>query len=116
MARAICIATMSNESLSSPFPATLQDVSHLKQTATDAASDLSSTASDHASKAKKQLKSLAGHFQEEGAEQLDQVRGKLSDVFDSAQEYASRRPLACIGVALAVGFLVGLSRRTMPQS
>ena len=102
---------MNNETLRSSFPATQQDVSNLKQTATDAVNDLGSTASVHASKAKSQIKDLVGHFQDEGNEQLDQAKGKLLDVVNSARDYASERPLVCIGVALAVGFLIGLSRR-----
>ncbi len=102
---------MSNDTLSSAFPATRQDVSRLKQTATDAVNDLSSTAAVHASRAKGQLRDLAGHVQEEGGEQLDQVRGKFSDLVSTARDFAVERPLACIGVALAVGFLFGFSRR-----
>jgi len=102
---------MPNETPQSSFPASRRDVTDLKQTALDAAEDLSSTASAHASKAKRQLDKLAGHVQKEGGEQLDQVTGKLCDVLDSAREYASERPFACIGVALAIGFLLGLSRR-----
>ena len=103
--------TMSNQS-SSPFPATRQTISELKDTATDAARDLASSASVHASRAKDQLKDLAGHFQEEGKGQLNEVQSKLADVIQSARDYATERPLACIGVALAVGFLFGLSRRS----
>ncbi|MGC9944651.1 MAG: hypothetical protein ABSE48_22745 [Verrucomicrobiota bacterium] len=102
---------MSNETPSSSFPASRQDVTNLKQTALHAADDLSSTVSAHASKARGQLKKLAGHVQKEGGEQLDEVTGKLSDLLDSARDYASERPLVCIGIALAVGFLIGLSRR-----
>jgi ElaB/YqjD/DUF883 family membrane-anchored ribosome-binding protein len=86
-------------------------VSELKTTAVEAAKDLKSTASGHAEKAKGQLRDLASHAQAEGADQLDQVRGKLDDVTDSARAYISARPLAAVGVALAVGFLFGLSRR-----
>jgi ElaB/YqjD/DUF883 family membrane-anchored ribosome-binding protein len=86
-------------------------VSELKTTAVEAAKDLKSTASGHAEKAKSQLRDLASHAQAEGAEQLQQVRGQLSDLTDSARAYVSARPLAAVGVALAVGFLVGLTRR-----
>jgi len=102
---------MTNETLSSSFPATARDVSNLKQTATDAVNDLGSTAAVHASKAKSQFRDLSGHFQEEGGEQLMQVRTKLEDVVASARNYAAARPLTCIGIALAVGLLVGLTRR-----
>lgn len=100
---------MSNQ-ISSAFPASRQDVSHLKQTAIDAANDLGSTAAVHASKAQSQFKDLAGHVQEEGSQQLTQVKGRLSDLVDSARDYAIERPLTCIGTALAIGFLIGLSR------
>jgi ElaB/YqjD/DUF883 family membrane-anchored ribosome-binding protein len=95
---------MPNNTSSSAFPATRQTLSELKETAADAASDLASAASVHASKAKGHLQDLAGHLQEEGGEQIYAVK--------AAKDYASERPLACIGVALAVGFLFGLSRRS----
>ena len=94
-----------------PFPATQQDVARLKQTAIDAVSDLSSTAIVHATKAKDQLKELAGHAQEEGAEQVNVLKGKYRDVLDQSREFVSTNPLACLGAALTVGFLIGLSRR-----
>jgi len=102
---------MPNETQSSSFPASQRDISNLKQTATDAVNDLGSTAATHASKAKGQLKELAGHVQEEGNENLDRVKASLSTVVDTAREYAAERPFACIGIALALGFLFGLSRR-----
>ena len=102
--------TMKNETLRASFPATQQDISNLKQTATDAVNDLGNTASVHASKARSQVKDLVGHFQDEGGEQVDQAKGKLLDVVYSARAYASERPFVCIGVALAAGFFVGLSR------
>jgi ElaB/YqjD/DUF883 family membrane-anchored ribosome-binding protein len=107
---------MNNETIRSSFPATQQDVSNLKQTATDAVNDLGSTASVHASKAKSHIKDLVGHFQDEGGEQLAQAKGKLLDIVNSARDYASERPLVCIGVALAVGFLIGLSRRVRSRA
>ena len=102
---------MPNDNLSSSFPTTRQDVNNLKQTALDAAKDLGSTASVHADKAKSQLKDLANHARDEGSEQLNQVRGRLTDVIGSARDYAVNRPLTCIGVALAVGFLIGATSR-----
>ena len=102
---------MQNETLSSDFPATRKTISQLKDTATAAANDLASTASVHASKAKGQLKELAGHVQEEGAQKLNEVQGNLTDVISSARDYASARPFLCIGTALAVGFLFGISQR-----
>jgi ElaB/YqjD/DUF883 family membrane-anchored ribosome-binding protein len=102
---------MPNNIDGSPFPTSRQDVSNLKKTAIDAARDLSSTASVHAEKAKGQLKELAVHAQEEGGAHLNDVKGKLADVANSAREYVLARPLACVGVALAVGFLIGVTRR-----
>jgi ElaB/YqjD/DUF883 family membrane-anchored ribosome-binding protein len=106
---------MPNDSTTSSFPATQRDISNLKQTATDAVSDLSSTAAVHASKAKGQVKELAGHLHEEGGQQLDQVRGQLGDVLASAQAFVAERPLACVGVAFAIGYLFALSRRTVRE-
>ncbi len=99
-------------STSTPFPATQQDISNLKQTATDAVSDLSSTAGVHASKAKSQAKELVGHVQQEGAEQVQQLKGSLNDLVEAARGYALERPLACLGAAFASGFLFALYFRS----
>ena len=106
---------MSNQSPSS-FPSTQRDISNLKQTATDAASDIGNIVADHASQAKGQFRDLAGHVQEEGADKLDQVKGQLCTVLSAARDYASDRPFACIGVALAIGFLFGLTRRPVSRT
>ena len=107
-----CLNTMSNETTTPTFPASKQDLSNLRQTATDAVNDLGSTAAVHASKAKDQFRDFAGHVQEEGGQQIDQAKEKLGDVVTSLRDYATARPLACIGAALAVGFLFGLTRRS----
>ena len=86
-------------------------VSDLKSTAVDAAKDLSSTAAGHVEKAKGQIRDLTSHAKEEGTEHIKQVRGQLDDVTDSARSYIASRPLAAVGVALAIGFFLGLSRR-----
>jgi ElaB/YqjD/DUF883 family membrane-anchored ribosome-binding protein len=101
---------MSTQPLTTPFPASQQDVARLKQTAIDAVNDLGSTATVHATKAKGQIKELAGHVQEEGTEHLNQVKGKLSDVLDLSREFVSNKPLACLAAALTVGFIIGISR------
>jgi ElaB/YqjD/DUF883 family membrane-anchored ribosome-binding protein len=93
------------------FPNSQQDVALLKQTAIDAAADLSSTAAVHATKAKGQLQDLAGHVQEEGSEQLDQIRGKLSTVVGTGRDFVAANPLGCIAAAVTIGFILGLSRR-----
>jgi ElaB/YqjD/DUF883 family membrane-anchored ribosome-binding protein len=102
---------MSNQTRTNPFPASQEDISKLKQTATDALNDLSSTATVHASKVKGQVKDLAGHVQEEGSQHIDQIKNKLSDFAYLARDFASERPLTVVGVALVVGFLFGISRR-----
>jgi len=86
-------------------------VDNLKTTAVDAAKDLRSTAGGHVEKAKGQLRELASHAQTEGTEHLKKVRVQINDVTDSARGYISARPLAAVGVALAVGFIFGLSQR-----
>ena len=39
------------------------------------------------------------------------LQGQFDDLTASTRDYISARPLAAVGVALAVGFLLGLSRR-----
>jgi ElaB/YqjD/DUF883 family membrane-anchored ribosome-binding protein len=102
---------MATKSRISLFPATQQDVSRLRQSATDAVNDFGSTAVSHASKVQGQLRDLAGHARDEGSQQLSQVRTKVSDLASIAVDFATERPLVCIGAALLIGFLFGLSRR-----
>ena len=102
---------MSNESITRSFPATQQDISQLKKTATDAVADLTSTAAAHATKAQGQIRDLAGHVRDESNQQLDQVKEKFGNLAANAAEYVVQRPFTCIGVALLVGFVLGLSRR-----
>ena len=101
-----------NETISSAFPQTRQELSNLKSTAVDAAKDISSTATVHAKKAKGNLENLASTAQSEGREQIDQVATTLTDVSARVRDYISQRPLAAIGTALAIGFLIGRSGRS----
>jgi len=102
---------MPNESLARSFPATQQDISELRKTATDAAADLTSTAAAHATKAQGQLRDLAGHVRDESSEQFAQAKERFGNLAATAAEYVVQRPFTCIGVALFVGFLFGVSRR-----
>jgi ElaB/YqjD/DUF883 family membrane-anchored ribosome-binding protein len=94
-----------------PFPASQKDLNDLKTTATDAVSDLTSTALAHAGKAKQGLRSLSSHVKEEGAEHLSDVRDRVSTLVSTAAEIVAERPLAFVAGALFLGFLFGLSRR-----
>ena len=107
--------TMPKGLLTPLFPATQRDVSRLKQSATDAVNDFSSTAHTHANKVGGQLRDLAGHLQEEGGSNYNRARTKFVDLVSVAQDFAAERPLVCIGAALAIGILIGLSRRR-PQA
>ncbi len=103
--------TLTIDNPTSAFPASKQDLSNLKKTAIDAANDLKSTATVHATAAKGQLQELASHVQEEGGEQLNKVKTKTNDLLDAARNYAVEQPLTCLGIALAVGVFVGLASR-----
>jgi ElaB/YqjD/DUF883 family membrane-anchored ribosome-binding protein len=107
---------MAKGTLSPLFPATQRDVSRLRQSATDAVNDFSTTATNHAGKVGGQLRDLAGHLQEEGGNNFSRARGKVFDLIGAVQDFTTERPLVCIGAALAVGFLIGLSRRRKPSS
>jgi len=103
---------MPNENSDSSFPLTQRDISHLTQTATRADSLIMSPAIKHASRVRDRLIELTGHAQDAVVQQLNEAKGRLFDVSNIARDYASKRPFACLGVALAVGFLVGLTRRS----
>lgn len=106
---------MASKSRLSLFPATQQDVLRLRQSATDAVNDFGSTAATHASKVKGQLQELAGHARDESSQKLNMVRARVTELADSAVDFASDRPLLCIGIALAVGYLIGRNRRRRVQ-
>jgi len=74
---------MSDQSRLSSFP-TQQDISRLKQTATDAVNDMGDAAS---------VRSLAE---------------KVGQLASASREYVSRYPVRTMGAALAVGFVIGL--------
>jgi ElaB/YqjD/DUF883 family membrane-anchored ribosome-binding protein len=93
---------MDNQPNKSQFPKTAEDVEELKQTAGEAASDLSDVATKHASRASKQIKKLAGDAKEEGRQQLEQVKGSLEDVVAAARDYFNARPALCLGIAFAL--------------
>ena len=95
----------------SSFPETRRDVGNLKNTAVEAAKDLASTATTHVNKAKSQVQDLASHAQSEAGDQVGQWQGQANDLADAARDYVLARPLTCLGVALAFGFIFGLSRR-----
>ena len=103
---------MANENQTSSFPETQKDISNLKQTATDAASDLGNAAAQHADKAKRQVKDLAQDAKEEGMEQVSRATGQAGDLLAAAKQYVSDRPFAAVGVALLVGYLYGRSGRS----
>src|SRR5450631_3529468 len=101
---------MTND-INESFPQTRQDISNLKQTAVDAAKDIGSTASVHAKKAQSNLKELASHAQEESFDNLNQVKSGFGDLTDQFRDYVLERPLASVGTALAIGFVLGFIKR-----
>lgn len=94
---------MENQQIKSQFPKTTDDVEKLKQTASDAASDVGDVTTEHASRASKQIKQLAGDAKEEGRQQLEQVKGRLEDVATAARDYFHARPALCLVFAFALG-------------
>ena len=93
------------------FPASQRDVSRLRQSATDAVNDFSSSATSHAHQVGGHLQDLADHLQEEGSTNFNRAKGTLADLVGAARDFAGERPLVCVGTALAIGLLIGLSRR-----
>jgi ElaB/YqjD/DUF883 family membrane-anchored ribosome-binding protein len=113
---------MTNDKFTPSFPSTRQDLSDLKTTAVVAANELRGaaagaarelreTATVHAQKAHGQLNDLASHAQKESYDELNQAKVKLASLAESVRDYVAARPLASLGTALAIGFLIGFSRR-----
>ena len=93
------------------FPASQKDVSRLRQSATDAVNDFSSSAVTHANKLGGQLVDLTDHLQLEGRTNLHRAKGKVLDFARTGREVVREHPLACAGIVLAVGIFIGWSRR-----
>jgi len=104
---------MFNKTPATSISATQQDISRLKQIAADAASDLENVASLYVDKIQSQAKRLTDDVQREGTRQVLDMKGRLCDAVNLTRDFAVGRPLVCIGVALAVGVLIGLSRRSI---
>ncbi len=102
---------MPREIPSASFPATQRDVSRLRQSATDAVNDFSSTVASHANKVSGQFRDLAHHMRQEGRSNIHRVRVKLADLAQGTRDFARERPFLCLGAALALGVMIGLSRR-----
>lgn len=92
------------------FPATQKDVSRLRQSATDAVNDFSTSAVTHANKVGGQLVDLADHIQSEGRTHLSRAKGKALNYARTGRELVREHPMACIGIALAVGLFIGWTR------
>ncbi len=109
---------MLNATLKPLFPASQKDVTRLRQSATDAVSDLSGTAYTHVNKVGGQLRDLADHLQTEGKTHLKRARGKFLDLTKTGRDLAVEHPFACIGAALAIGIIIGWSRsrRSAPRA
>ncbi len=93
------------------FPESQRDISRLRQTATDAASDLSSTIAVHSDKARGQIHDLAGHVHEESGQQLARIKERFNDLTVVTRDYVADNPLTCLAAAFGIGLLIGLSRR-----
>ena len=107
---------MSKGILSPFFPATQKDVRKLQQSATDAVNDFSSAAAGHANRIGAQVHDLSDHLREEGRSNFRRAQVKLADIAGTARDFATEKPLLCIAVALAVGFLIGVSRARRPAA
>lgn len=107
---ALVMNTMQTENPGPAFQSTKNDISKIKNTASEAAQDLGERAVTHAEKAKSELSNLAKDAQEEGKKELEHAKAKFTDIVSCAKNYVSERPLAVAGAALVIGFLMGNCR------
>lgn len=101
---------MQTENPGTAFQSTKNDLSKIKNTASEAAQDLGARAVTHAEKVKSELNTLAKDAQQEGKKELEHAKVKLTDIVSCAKNYVSERPLAMVGAALVIGFLMGNCR------
>ncbi len=92
---------MSRGFLTTFFSTRRDDVSRLRQSATDAASDLSNRT--HGA-----LLDAADAFRHESRAGFDRAAAQFNELARSTRELARQRPLTCLAVVLAVGCGIGL--------
>jgi ElaB/YqjD/DUF883 family membrane-anchored ribosome-binding protein len=99
------------ERLEKDVTAVKNDIAALTDQITDALNSFAGTASKQARRGYKQARANAeeamGDMSERGSAMMDAAQDTASSIEESLEDVITQRPLATVGLALGLGFLIG---------
>jgi ElaB/YqjD/DUF883 family membrane-anchored ribosome-binding protein len=103
------------ERLEKDVAAVKNDISALTDQITDALNAFAGTAGKQARRGYKQARanvdSAVDDISERGSAMMDAAQGAASSIEESLEDVITQRPLATVGLALGLGFLIGVTWR-----
>ena len=91
------------------------DIAALTDQITDALNNFAGTASKQARRGYKQARASAEHavddMSERGSAMMDAAYDTASSIEETLEDAITQRPLATVGLALGIGFLIGVTWR-----
>jgi ElaB/YqjD/DUF883 family membrane-anchored ribosome-binding protein len=103
------------ERLEKEVNAVKNDIAALTEQITDAINSFAGTASKQAQRGYRQVRSNAEQavddMSERGSAMMDAAHDAASSIGETLEDAITERPLATVGIALGLGFLIGLTWR-----
>jgi ElaB/YqjD/DUF883 family membrane-anchored ribosome-binding protein len=103
------------ERLEKDVTAVKSDIAALTDQITDALNSFAGTASKQARRGYKQARANAeqavGEMSERGGAMMDAAQDAASSIEETLEDVITQRPLATVGLALGLGFLIGVTWR-----
>lgn len=91
------------------------DIAALTEQINDALNTFANSARKQArrgyARARGQMESAVGEMSERGSEMMDAAQDAAYSIEETLEESIARRPLATVGLALGIGFLIGVAWR-----
>ena len=104
-----------NERLEKEVNAVKNDIAALTDQITDAINSFAGTATKQARRGYKQVRANAEQavddMSDRGGAMMDAAHDAASSIGETLEDAITERPLATVGVALGIGFLIGLTWR-----
>lgn len=104
-----------NERLEKEMNAVKNDIAALTDQITDAINSFAGTATNQARRGYKQVRANAEQavddMSERGSAMMDAAHDAASSIGETLEDAITERPLATVGIALGLGFLIGLTWR-----
>ena len=103
------------ERLEKDVTAVKNDIAALTDQITDALNSFAGTAGKQARRGYKQARANADQavddMSERGSAMMDAAQGAASSIGETLEDAITERPLATVGIALGIGFLIGVTWR-----